>query len=128
MSQFRNRSGRQISEKSKRIIALRNGGMKNRQIAAETGYSYTSVAAVIHQAIQRGECQKFQFTSTGNAARKRANRLGMKLGSIQRSLAAEASADIQHGIARAAHKGGYGTIAEYMVDLAIDAYFEETGK
>lgn len=128
MSQLKNRGGRPISEKSKRIIALRNSGMKNREIVAETGYSYTSIAGVIHKAIQRGECRKFQFTGTGTTARKRANRLGMKLGSIQQSLSAAATIDIQYSIVLAAEKGGYGTVAEYLVDLAIDAHFEETEK
>ena len=128
MNKTQKRQGRQVSEKTKRIIELRNSGMKTREIAEVTGYTYTSVGGVIHNAIKRGECNKYQFGSSGNAARKRVSRLGVRLGSIQEALAQEATADIQYWIARSANKGGYKTMAEFLVDLAIDAYFDGKGQ
>ena len=119
--------GREISEQNAQVLEMARAGMSVTQIAAAQERSREAVASVVWRARKRGDLPDLPRDVT-RVLYTKAKKAGIRLGSLAPVLKAETDIATAEAIIHTAAEGGYATIAEYLVDLAIDTHYENTKK
>ena len=118
--------GSKVKPRSLKIIALHKKGLKVWQIAKEVDAKASLVVAAIRRAQLRGDLPPATPKPiTSLSGLKRIYQI--KVGAVGSVLEAQASPDVWEFVAEQTIAGGYNTMAEYVVDLITDAYYEQKG-
>jgi hypothetical protein len=112
---------------TKKIVKLYKSGMDVPEIIRAINGTYPQVTSAIRRAQERGEIpiNKEKPPITNVEALRR--RYDIKTGGIGEALAANASPEVWVFAAEHMVNNGYGSMAEYLIDLLIEAYYEQGG-
>ena len=114
---------------SKEMIEMRKAGMKIPAIMKAVNGSYPQVISTLRRAEERGD---LPFGSTKrevplNCVADVQRMYDVKLGSMGKTMQTKSTHEIWVFAAEQTLDGGYGTVAEYLIDLLIEAYYEQRG-
>lgn len=118
-----------IAPHNQHVIDLYNAGYRNKDIIQLTGRNPSTISAIIYQARKRGDisCDNTgRWKGGADSARKLTDQLrksDVRLGTLGKHITG-ISYEAWSGILEATEAGGYESIAEYLVDIAIEAQFE----
>ena len=112
---------------TKKIVKMYKSGMDVPEIIRSINGTYPQVTAALKRAQERGEIpiNKEKPPITNVEALRR--RYDIKTGGIGEALAANASPEVWVFAAEHMVNNGYGSMAEYLIDLLIEAYYEQGG-
>jgi|TARA_B110000285_G_scaffold10706_1_gene10651 hypothetical protein len=112
---------------TKKIVKMYKSGMDVPEIIRAINGTYPQVTSAIRRAQERGEIpiNKEKPPITNVEALRR--RYDMKTGGIGEALMANASPEVWVFAAEHTINNGYGSMAEYLIDLLIEAYYEQGG-
>jgi DNA-binding MarR family transcriptional regulator len=112
---------------TKKIVKMYKSGMDVPEIIRSINGTYPQVTAALKRAQERGEIpiNKEKPPITNVEALRR--RYDIKTGGIGEALAANASPEVWVFAAEHTINNGYGSMAEYLIDLLVEAYYEQGG-
>ena len=112
---------------TKKIVKMYKSGMDVPEIIRAINGTYPQVTSAIRRAQERGEIpiDKKKPPITNIAALR--NRYAMKTGGLGEALMANASPEVWVFAAEHTANNGYDSMAEYLIDLLIEAYYEQGG-
>ncbi len=112
---------------TKKIVKMYKSGMDVPEIIRAINGTYPQVTSAIRRAQERGEIpiNKEKPPITNVEALRR--RYDMKTGGIGEALMANASPEVWVFAAEHTINNGYASMAEYLIDLLIEAYYEQGG-
>ena len=112
---------------TKKIVKMYKSGMDVPEIIRAINGTYPQVTSAIRRAQERGEIpiNKKKPPITNIAALR--NRYDMKTGGLGEALMANASPEVWVFAAEHTANNGYDSMAEYLIDLLIEAYYEQGG-
>ena len=121
------RNGYTVAEEAK-ILAMHEAGFPMGVIAKELGRSYGSVKDKVNRMRKSGVRLKFRRTSTAETRWAVCRRHGVSVGQLTDLLFRKnrvASPKVVEWMAQQTVAGGYKSIGEWLIDEAVDRYFEE---
>jgi len=120
-------NGYTVAEEAK-ILAMHEAGFPMGVIAKELGRSYGSVKDKVNRMRKSGVRLKFRRKSTAETRWAVCRRHNVTVGQLTDLLFRKnrvASAEVVEWMAQQTVAGGYKSIGEWLVDEAVDRYFEE---
>ena len=109
-----------------RIIRLKSEGMSNADIVRLTFKTKSQVASVIRRARQDGLLPP--AVAEIKHVRDLQRVYGVKTGAISSTLEKTTTPDVWKFAAEHTINNGYGSMAEYLVDLLTEAYYEHSAE
>lgn len=116
--------GSTIKPRTLEIIRLHKEGLKVWQIAKAVDAHATLVVSAIRRAQLRGDLP-LPTPKALNTISKVNKAYDIKIGAVGATMQREASPEVWKFAAEKTVEGGYTNIAEYLIDLLTDAYYEE---
>lgn len=113
---------------TKKIVKMYKSGMNVPEIIRAINGTYSQVTSALRRAQERGEIpinkEKKPPITNVEALRRRYD---MKTGGIGEALTANASPEVWVFAAEHTVNNGYDSMAEYLIDLLVEAYYEQGG-
>lgn len=116
---------RELSEKTKRILALADGTMTATEIAATLGVTQDAVRKVISRAVAHGDNYGFKKIYDGSSAYTKYSRGDWRCGGGMIELVNSLEPDVQDWLVAQITNGS--TMADIIRAIVVDAYNEERG-
>tara|TARA_R110001632_G_scaffold97193_1_gene203665 strand:- start:1133 stop:1501 length:369 start_codon:yes stop_codon:yes gene_type:complete len=112
---------------TKKIIELYKSGMDVPEIIRDINGTYPQVTSAIRRAQERGELPKAREKPPITNIEALRRRYDVKTGGIGEALTTNASPEVWVFAAEYTINNGYSSMAEYLIDLLIEAYYEQGG-
>ena len=121
------------------VVTMAKNGYRYEAIAEHMGRSLGSILNLIYRMRARGEAipyrrnlKRFGRQETTTLGKRAAEKLGVKLGYVSAAINAEnIGDDVRFWILNETSKNKFDTVADFLIDMAVDVYFleqEEKGK
>ena len=112
---------------TKKIVKMYKSGMDVPEIIRAINGTYPQVTSAIRRAQERGEIPINKETPPITNVEALRRRYDMKTGGIGEALMANASPEVWVFAAEHTANNGYDSMAEYLIDLLVEAYYEQGG-
>lgn len=114
-----------MTQENQAAVELYRQGKRIKEISLIQDRNYSAVVAAIHRA-RTNDPKLDPKNRERRTLEADVKRFGVKVGPLIDTIQENASVQVRQWICEQTKKNDYRSIAEYLVDLAIDAYFEET--
>lgn len=118
------------------VMTMAKNGYRYEAIAAHMNRSLGSILNLIYRMRAQGEkipyrrnLKRFGRQETTTLGKRAAEKLGVKLGYVSAAINAEnIGDDVRFWILNETSKNKFDTVADFLIDLAVDVYFLEMEK